>query len=76
MQVQFRTNLGRIDAQSLSLDYTKCLIGATVEVSEPAGEKLVKSGIAIDVTPPAPPEPPKPKTEPKPVGPAKSDVSK
>lgn len=75
MHVQFRTNLGSIDAKKLGLDFAKCTDGSTVETSAPVGEALVKSGIAVDVTPAAP-EPPKPKTEPQPVGPAKSAPSK
>ena len=65
MQVKFRTNLGSQDAHSLGLDFKRCCEGMTLEVDQREGEKLVKSGVAIDVTPPAP-KAETPKAEPKP----------
>lgn len=64
MHVKFRTNLGRLDAESLGIDFKQCCLGETIEVSDAQGEKLVKSGVATDVTPPK--AKPEPKQEPKP----------
>ena len=46
MLVRFKTNLGRNDAAPLGLDFTQCTKGAELDVSDKAGEWLVKRGIA------------------------------
>lgn len=66
MLVQFRVNLGSVDAAKLDLDHKQCLEGSTVTASEIAGRWLVERGIAADVTP-APEPKPEPKVEPAPV---------
>lgn len=46
MQVTFRTNLGRIDADRLGIKHwDKCLKGAKVNVSDEAAEVLAKHKI-------------------------------
>jgi hypothetical protein len=73
MKVKFRTNLGSNDADRLRLDFKQCCEGMACEVDSPVGEKLVSSGVAVDVTPP--PEkteaikPAETKPKPKPVEP-------
>jgi hypothetical protein len=54
MRVKFAVNLGsRAAAQFEELDYTKCTAGATVDVSDEAGEYLVGLGCACKVETPA-----------------------
>lgn len=45
MKVVFRTNLGTVDANRLSLDHTKCLAGKSVDVNKDVAEELLKLGI-------------------------------
>lgn len=66
MLVQFRVNLGSVDAARLELDHKQCLEGSTVTASNFSGRWLVERGIAADVTPAAEPKP-ELKVEPVPV---------
>lgn len=59
MLIQFRTNLGSVDASRFDLDFKQCTEGSTVTASGVAGRWLVDRGIATDITPP-----PEPKLEP------------
>jgi hypothetical protein len=46
MKVVFKVNLGSIDAKSLGLDYTKCMVGKTCDVINSVADNLVARGIA------------------------------
>ncbi len=47
MKVVFRTNVGSVDANALGLDHKKCLAGKSLDVEKDAGDKLIKSGLAV-----------------------------
>lgn len=49
MRVRFRNSLGSRDAERHSLDFRECVQGAERDVSEAAGQWLVRKGIATEV---------------------------
>lgn len=49
MRLKFKTNLGSKDAELVGVDFTKCQKGMELEVSDKAGEWLIKNGIAAEV---------------------------
>lgn len=75
MKVEFQLNLGQLDARRHGLDFTECLEGKVVAVSDDVGNELCNRGIArlvektIRAVPPAQAvaaEPPKLTEQPKP----------
>ena len=49
MFVQLIDNLGSNDAEPLGLNFRECLKGATLEVAEAVGEKLLRKRLAVEV---------------------------
>jgi hypothetical protein len=72
MKVRMTTNLGFVHANNIGVDYRDCKTGMVVEVSEAAGQWLVKNRKAVEeihAVPPVapmkavPPEPTKAKSK-------------
>lgn len=54
MQVRFKVNLGSNDANRLGLKFSECTAGQECTVPDETGDRLVKSGIALQVAEKAP----------------------
>ena len=48
MKVQFRSNLGSVDAKTFGLDHKDCTAEAIVDVPNDVGEKLIDGGFAAN----------------------------
>ncbi len=48
MKVQFRSNLGSVDAKTFELDPKDCTYEAIIGVSDDVGQKLIDGGFAIN----------------------------